>query len=594
MIKIEFSDGPGSRLRRLTSNGVHSINAAALLIGAAGLLSRLMGVLRDRLLAGHFGASRELDIYYAAFQIPDFVFMLFLLGAASAAIIPVFIEIKERFPEEAKIFIGELLGVFFVISLIIGGGAAFFAPKIMYFIAPGFGVSERASAVFLTRIMMISPILLGLSSIVSAVIQCNRRFFAFAVAPIFYNLGIITGIVFFLPWFGVAGLGVGVVLGAALHLVVQIPSFYGIGNLTSFAPILARYRSLCKTFLGIPIPYRISDPIARVLQLSFPRVIASSLNQITFLVLVAISSTLASGSISVLQFAYNLHFLPIGIFGVSFAVAAFPSMNEYYIRRDSTSFLATYYGTIRTICFWVLPLSVLFYVLRAQIVRVALGAGKFDWEDTMLTAALLGVMTVSIVAESIIPLFLRVYYALGNTVKPLFINAAVSLATILGAVWFINVFQGMSGAVPRSIASILRIGSLENIAILGIGLAISLGAVLNLVMLSTGIKKELSRHFGGSEDHKIPGYLWGDVGLMGSVALISGGISFWVLRAVNFFVALETFWGVFLQGVVSFSAGLLFYGAVLYVSGNREARQLVETIRKHFAWDEVLPEQLEV
>ena len=577
---------------KLLNGSIYSINAAALLIGAAGLLSRLMGVARDRMLAGYFGASRELDIYYAAFQIPDFVFMLFLLVAASAAIIPVFVEIKERFPEEAKIFIGELLGVFFVISLIVGVVAVLLIPVLIPFIAPGFSVSERADAVMLTRIMMVSPILLGLSSIISAVIQCSRRFLAFAVAPIFYNLGIIVGILVFLPWFGMLGLGAGVVLGAALHLLVQIPSFSSLGNLVSLTPLVKRYKALCTTFFGIPIPYRISDPVARVLQLSFPRVIASSLNQITFLILVAFASTLASGSISVLQFAYNLHFLPIGIFGVSFAVAAFPSLNEYFLRRDSEAFLATYYGTIRTICFWILPLSVLFYVLRAQIVRIALGSGKFDWEDTMLTAAVLGVMVVAILAESVIPLILRVYYALGNTVKPLFINAATSLVTVAGAVWFINVFKGVSGMVPHYAASFLRIGSLENIAILGIGFALSFGGILNLVLLAVGVKKELSQKFGRFDREKF-GYLWKDIGVMGVVSVLSGFVSFGALRVANLFVTLETFFGVFLQGGFSFIVGALFYGVVLYVFHNREAQQLVETFRRRIIKKELLPEALD-
>ncbi|MBI2637916.1 MAG: hypothetical protein HYW88_03375, partial [Candidatus Sungbacteria bacterium] len=132
-----------------------SINAAALLIGAAGFLSNILGLFRDRLLAGHFGASRELDMYYAAFQIPDFLFTLFLIGAATAAIIPVFLELKEKDSAEAKQLIESLFSVFLIFSAAFCLVVIFFAPFIFTYLVPGFTPEERSITVFMTRVMMV-------------------------------------------------------------------------------------------------------------------------------------------------------------------------------------------------------------------------------------------------------------------------------------------------------------------------------------------------------------------------------------------------------------------------------------------------------
>jgi putative peptidoglycan lipid II flippase len=575
---------------KFLNGSIYSINAAALLIGAAGLLSRLLGVWRDRLLAGNFGASRELDIYYAAFQIPDFIFMIFLLGAASAAIIPVFTQIKERAPKEAHIFIGELVILFFLISGTIGAGIIFIMPYIIPFVAPGFGISDQEQVVTIARIIMVSPILLGLSSIISAIVQSARLFLAFSLAPIFYNLGIIFGILVLFPIMGFSGLGVGVVVGAALHLLVQLAGFRTIGNTLPLSPILDRLRAVSTRILGIPIPYRISDPVMRVIKLSFPRVLAVSLNQVTLLVLIAIASTLTAGSISVFQFAYNLHFLPVGIVGISFAVAAFPSLSEYATLRNKKMFFNTYYGTLRTIFFWIVPLTVFFYVMRAQIVRVALGTGLFDWEDTMLTAASLGLMSVAIVAESLIPLILRIYYALENTWKPLLINFASAVVRVASAIWFINVLQGRDASIVSFFADTIRVGALGDIAVLGLALSFSVGSFINLLFLISGIRKEVLRRFGGGAGIIRP---WYDISVMVGVAFVAGFVSFVMLRVANTLVTLETFWGVLLQGGASFVVGTLFYGTVLYLFGNREVHQLVETIRRKLVRTEVLPEQID-
>ncbi|MDO8600646.1 MAG: lipid II flippase MurJ, partial [bacterium] len=220
----------------LFSREITSLHAAALLLGAAGLFSRLLGIFRDRLLAGTFGASRELDIYYAAFQIPDFLFNVFLIGATTSAILPVFLEYWERDTKDGIQFISGLLRWFLYCSVVFSFLVVFFAPFLVHrILVPGFEESAKEQTILLTRIMMLSPVLLGLSNIIASVLQSLNRFFIYSLTSIFYNIGLIIGVVVFLPLFGMKGLAYGVVLGALLHLCIQLPAFYRLGFRFSFA-----------------------------------------------------------------------------------------------------------------------------------------------------------------------------------------------------------------------------------------------------------------------------------------------------------------------------------------------------------------------
>lgn len=565
-------------IRKKLNSTMNSINAAALLLGAASLLSRILGVLRDRLLASHFGASRELDIYYAAFQIPDFLFNLFLIGAASTAIIPIFLETKEQDENKAGELIHNLLKIFLIATTAVSLLMIFLMPFFMHLVTPGFSDKERMTTAVLAQIMMASPILLGLSSIISSVIQSFRKFFVFALSPIFYNIGIILGIIFFLPIFGLPGLALGVILGALLHLLVQFIAFLDLG----FGKFLGPGHGGEKTF---------SRPILKILRLSVPRVIAVSISNITAIFLVAISSTLLAGSISIFSFSDNLSGLPIGIFGVSFAVAAFPILSEQFLKKNSISFFETFYDSLRSISFWIFPMAVFFFVLRAQIVRVTLGAGKFSWTDTRLTAASLGIMTISIFANSIIPVLIRSFYALGNTRRPLIINLFTAIFTVALAYLFIPILSHVN-YFSHMFARILKVEDIRNIGVLGVALALSVGSFSDLVLLTRGSLKEAKRKFNIKKED-MPASPWKEIIKMLTAAIASGFSGFGILRLVNIFITLDTFLGVLIQGAVSFAAGLLIYALILYALGNKEIRQVIEVFRKHLSTLRVLPRALD-
>lgn len=559
-------------------NGVHSINAAALIIGAASLLSRVLGLLRDRLLAAHFGASRELDVYYAAFRVPDFLFTLLLLGAASVAIIPIFSELRSRGEEEARSLIDDLVTLFLAVGGLVCFAAFVLAPFIMRWLTPGFGAEDLARVVFLTRLMLVSPILLGLSTIISTVTQVYRRFLVYALPSVFYNIGIIIGILFFLPRWGITGVALGVVLGTIFHVFVQLPTFYELGYRLSFQP-----HTILRALRG-----RVSRSVQRVAFLSFPRIVALAASQITLIALVSIASSLAEGSISVFQFATNLMYLPVGIFGASFSVAAFPALNEYFTKRDGRAFYDTFQATVRQVLFWVMPLAVLFYVLRAQIVRVALGAGQFSWADTRLTAAALGILAIAILAESLLPTIIRSFYALENTKKPLLFDAATSIFTIAAATFLALLFADPGGALPRFFTYLLRVEDVPRVSVLGLALAISIGSVLNVALLWRELVHELQQKF-GIHGRSMNRY---EIAKIVSASFAAGAVAYGMLRVMIQWVTLDTFWGVFLQGVASFVIGAVVYAGLLFAFRNQEMRTLIETIRRKLFSTAVLPEEL--
>lgn len=554
---------------------IYSINAAALILGAASLLSRILGVFRDRMLASQFGASRELDIYYAAFRIPDFIYTIFLLGAASVAIIPVFAYAWEENQEQAKKLMGKVLAIFLVSSILISLAVAVSAPFLAGRLFPGFGAEEMELLVRLIRIMMLSPILLGMSTIISTVTQYFRRFLVFALSGIFYNLGIIFGILFFLPRWGLPGLALGVILGALLHFLVQVPTLYRLGFKISFD-----FSAVKNFFYG-----KADQGVVNVWKLSFPRVVAMLATQVTLVFLVAMASKLAQGSIAIFQFAANLIYLPVGVFGASFSVAAFPALSAYFIRKDGRGFFETLTGTLQQVMFWVMPLAVLFYVLRAQIVRVALGAGKFSWEDTRLTAAMVGIMAAVVITESLFLTVIKSFYALGNTKKPLLYDLATSLFTIFMALVLIPIFVR-----PTFFSSfwgrVLRISDMPDMGVLALGLAFALGSAANLILLTRALIKEARLRLNFFEDLG-----WREMWEVVLASLFSGLASFGALRLANIFIKLDTFLGVFAQGAIAFFAGAFVYSGLLYISGNSQMKDLLETIRRRLVSLKVLPEE---
>jgi putative peptidoglycan lipid II flippase len=425
----------------LNSSPSKSVVSAAFVITVAGLASRILGLLRDRFLASTFGAGDTLDVYYAAFRIPDLIYNLLILGALSAAFIPVFTSLVSREKEdEAWELASGIMNIAIAFIILLSAIFAIFAPWIMKLITPGFPPEKMVQVVYFTRIMFLSPLFLGISGIFGGILTSFKRFLIYSLAPIFYNIGIIAGVLFFVRFLGPVGLAWGVIFGAFLHMITQYPAARHLGFRHSWSFLV----------------HLSNREVRKVFRLMIPRTMGIAISQINLLVITIFASTLAAGSLAVFNFAQNLQSVPLGIFGISFSIAVFPTLSHFAAKKDNTNFIKSFSQTFRQILFFVIPTSVFILLLRAQLVRVILGAGKFDWEDTKLTFACLGILSASLFAQSLVPLLARSFYAMHDTKTPFYIaivSEAVNIGTVLA---LIGRYQILSLAVAFSLASIVQ------------------------------------------------------------------------------------------------------------------------------------------
>lgn len=469
---------PSTFFRKLET----TVTGGAILIATASLASRVLGLFRDRLLSSRIGPGDTLDSYYVAFRLPDFLFNILILGALSSAFIPVFIELWHKAhedgeePSRAWHLVNNLMTVFLVMLAALAVLGIIFAPQIVPIFAPGFRGTTLHESIVLTRIMLLSIFFFGASNIISSVLNSLKRFFAFAFAPVFYNVGIIVGILFLYPAFGYAGLGWGVVIGALLHLLVQLPAARNLG-----------YRFTWEFSAK-------QQAVRRVFRMMLPRTLGLGAVQLDQTVSTMIASTLAAGSVSIFALATNLASVPISLFGISLAIASFPVFSEYLAAKEHERFVFEFSKVFRRVLYFTVPISVLFLLLRAHIVRVVLGAGMFDWNDTYLTAQALGFLSLSLFAQGLIPMLARSFYAMQDTATPVKISLIAVVMNIVGGLT-LGPRMGVEGlALSFSIASTaqmllllimlrVRLGPLDDARILNSTLKIIVASAVMAVIV---------------------------------------------------------------------------------------------------------------
>lgn len=547
-----------TRILRVFHQEFSGLHKAALILAFSAAASSLLGLLRDRLLAGNFGAGQSLDIYYAAFKIPDFLYTVLLSIASVTVLIPFFLKKISSSKEEGKEFLSSAFTFFSLIVFVLGGAVFFFIPYLSAVIAPGFSVEDKSQLVSVTKILLFSPLLLGLSNLFSSVVQSYSRFFIYALSPIFYNLGIIFGIVFFLPFYGINGVAVGVVLGAFMHFVIQIPIVAKLGFFPAFS------------LTSLKINFR---EIWKVVKFSFPRALGLMLNQFVFIFATVLASFLGVGSIAVFNLSFNLQSVPLAVIGVSYSVAAFPTLAKLFVSNRREEFIGHTISAVRQIIFWSIPAAMMIIVFRAQIVRVVLGASeRFDWQDTRLTAAALALFALSITAQSLIILFVRSFYAAGKTWKPIFINAISSVFIILLSLSFVKL-----AAAPQFLKnlfeSILRIEDVASSDMLVLPLIFSLGMIINAVLLFLLFQKEF-------------GDIWVFVRNVFfqvlTASFLMSIVCYFFLGILDKIFDINTFIGIFMQGFISVVIGFVAWYFVLHLMGSKELKEVASSLKQKF------------
>lgn len=535
-------------IKRLFSSQINSITAAAFLVAAFSLASRILGLMRDRILAGQFGAGDTLDIYYAAFRIPDLIFNLLILGSLSAGFIPVFTsylknplkKIKDYLhfspQEEAWTLANNVLNLLALGLLLLGGLGIIFSDRLIPLITPGFTGEKLDLTIKLSRIMFLSPVFLGISSLFGGILQSCKNFFAYSLAPLFYNAGIIAGVIFFVPLWGAYGLAWGVVLGAFLHLAVQLPAVLSLGF---------KYR--------FKFNWR-ERGVKKIFSMMIPRTLTLGVTQLTLLLTTIIASILPAGSLAILNLANNIQSLPVGIFGIAFATAAFPALSAS--AEDKKTLIATLSSTLRQILFFIVPATVVLIALRAQITRVILGTGKFGWQDTILTFDTLGFFAVSLFSQSLIPLLVRAFYARGNSRTPFFIN-------LISA--FVYVFLAFYFALKSGVA--------------GLALAFSSANILNLLILWIWLRIDLGR----LDEVKILAAV-----TKFSLAALAAALTVQGMKLVIWpFVDMTKFWGVLSQGLLAGLFAIFVYLAVCSLLRSEETIAFWAGIRRRLPWRKI-------
>ncbi len=540
---------------------IRGLHEAAYLLAIFAFLSLILALVRDKLLAFSFGAGHLLDIYYASFRIPDLIFATVGSLVSASIILPFFIEKFESSKEKGKVFFDSIFTVFFILIILVSAIIFTIAPWLIPKVIPGFANDPTLPDLILSmRIMLLSPILLGLSNLFSSLTQMRYRFLVYAVSPVVYNAGIIVGVLFIYPVIGISGLAVGVAIGAFLHVAIQVPFIV-------HEDLFPRFRLSINWI-----------EMRKIFATSLPRTITLSANQIASFVLISIASLMSPGSISVYNFAFNLQSVPLTLIGASYSSAVFPTLSKLIFKGNIAEFKSKMITSAQHIIFWSVPIAILFVVLRAQIVRTVLGSGKFDWADTRLTAAMLAIFAISTIGQSLIVLFVKAFYSEGKTAKPLLINFISAIIIIVSGFVLHKLFY-IYPVFAYFLEDLLKVSGQTGTSVLILALAFSIGTLVNLIL-----------HWLVYE-RNYPGFSRPVLSTLFHIfasSVIMGYISFLSLRFFVLFLPTNKVWGLFLQGLLAGIVGVIILVIVLKLLNNLELKEVIKTLH-HKIWKVPVP-----
>lgn len=575
-----------TKILRIFHKEIAGVHQAAFLLGTFTLLSQLLALVRDRMLAGFFGASQTLDLYYTAFRIPDLIYASVASLVSISVLIPFFSGVFEERKSEARKLLSSVFTVFVSVMVAVSVLAFILMPYIVHIFFSNLGDEKTlAELTSLSRLLLLQPICLGISNVFGVITQIGKRFFIYALSPILYNLSIIIGLIFLYPHYGIRGVIAGVILGGLMHFVIQIP--YAI-----------KERMLPRFTLDIDMKM-----IRDVIKISIPRTIALSANMFELIIITSFASWLIIGSVSVFNLALNLQSVPFAIVGVSYALAAFPTLSACFAKGERQKFMEHIVTAARHIIFWSVPISALFIVLRAQIVRTILGNGSFNWENTRLTAACLALFVVSLVAQGLELLFIRAYYAAGNTRKPVIINVISSIVTVVCPLILLGLFNNYS-EFRYFMESLFKVEGIPGAAVLMLPLGYSIGTLFNAFAFWVMFEFDFGDkwHKGGQDEsyterHTFSKHVLPTLSTSIQSAVIGGFVAYIGLNLFDDVLNLSTLQGIFLQGLFAGLMGIVASALVFVLLGNTEISEIYNALRQKIWKNKIIvsePDKIEV
>ncbi len=525
----------GGETHSSNSDRTRIIQAAAI-VGVAFIISRLLGILRDVVINYYFGISTiEANAYFIASRFPETIFYIIAGGALGSAFIPTFSAyfVRDDAPGGWRLF-SAIVNLISVIMIVVAGLAALFAPQIISLFYADLMAEDPALldlTVQLMRVMLISPIIFGVSGVVMGALNARQHFLLPAIAPIIYNLGIIAGAIAFAP--NVMGLAIGTVIGSLGHLLVQIPGLYA---------KRARY-----TFI-----LTLRDVgVQQVLRLMAPRVLGLSFGQFNHLLIQFMAQSMVIGSIPALGYAWRIMIMPQGIIGQALAIAAFPTFSTLAARSALDEMRRIVADTLRLIFYFSLPAAVLLMLLRVPIITILFQRGQFDSAATEFVAWALLFYALSLIGLAAIEIISRAFYAMEDTWTPVLIGMLQLIAMWLLGLWLGNsVFPSLGW---------LELG--------GLALGYTISTLLELILLIWLLRRKM----GGIDGRRLMDGLW----RMILASLMMAGVTWAVLERLT---QTTEIWQLFIAGL---AGGLTYIGASLLLRVN-ELEQIYTSLRQRF------------
>lgn len=405
----------------------HWIPRGSVVLGVTTFGSYALGLVRDRIFAQTFGAGAALDSYNAAFLIPDFLFNLLVASGIAAAAVPLFAELKTKSLARAYAYMNALLMAAVLIMLVVGVAIIIGATGLSHLVAPGFSEEARLMTAQLMRILAVSSVLFAASNTFGALLVAQKRFFLYGLSPMLYNVGIIAGTVWLVPHFGITGLAWGTVIGAGLHLTIRIIDAAMLGWRW---PLFSNQYTLWPEML-------------RTGKLMLPKMLGHPVELAMFWIFTGLASGLATGSITVLNFARNFQSVPVSLLGIAMSTAVFPSLAEAAL-GSGQHLRRLFLRTAGIILLASTAAALVVFAIRRPLVAVLLGGGAFDSQAVARTALTLGVFCLAIPTESLNHLLARSFYAVQNTVTPVLFSL-ISLVIAAGTAYILSQRLGIVG-----------------------------------------------------------------------------------------------------------------------------------------------------
>ena len=421
-----------------------SLARSAGIVAGSFVVSRVLGLVREIVLARQFGTSEAFSAYVSAFRIPDLLFLVVMAGAFGSAFIPVFSGFLGDGEDEAAWKLASVvLNISGIVVLFTAAFAWVFAPELVrYVVAPEASTAAQQVTVDCMRVLLLSPVFLGFGIAAKGILEGQDLFTLPALAPIAYNTATILGAVVLGPRVGVYGVAIGVVIGAIGFLLLEIPG-------------------LVRTGMRYSISFDPRTPgVSEVGRLLAPRLIGQAAFQLNFVAVTNLAWRTGDQSVSALNYAWQLLMLPHGVLALSVSTVILPTLSRLWQVGDTAAFRATLGNALRPLLFLSLPAAVILFAFRVPIVQTLFQTGAFSAESTSLVAAPLAFLAAGLVSYALVEALTRAFYAMHDTRTP--VTAGIGIVAL-------NVVIGVA--------------LLDRMGYLGLALALSLSTTVEAIIL---------------------------------------------------------------------------------------------------------------